>query len=247
MSYRVYAAITALMLTAVVAWSQSPSQQTSAQQQEQGQTQKTNPQENKPPRQTNQSNQTDGRLSSADRDFVAEACAAGKAEVADGQLAVNRASNPAVKTFAQRMVDDHTRTNQDLLQLASIKGLTPQSGMTSRTASTPTGQAGQIPAAAQTAGEQVTEQPAQSKAKALDMMNKWSKLSGTDFDREYMKAQIQNHEKAVFLFETEANSGSDPDLKTFAEKALPALRDHLKMARDVAYKVGASETRSAAR
>ena len=203
MSKKVYVAIAILLLAAGAALAQSP--------QEQGQTQKTNPQENKPPS-NRTSASTSGALSSADRNFVNSASEAGAAEVAQGQLAISRTSNPDVKSFAQRMVDDHTRGNQALMQLATIKGLTPRSGMTSEAA-----------------------QEAQQKGKSRD---KWSKLSGASFDREYMKAQVRDHEMAVSLFEKEATNGSDPDLKAFAEKTLPTLKEHLRMARDVASKVG---------
>ena len=45
-------------------------------------------------------------------------------EVELGNLALQRASNADVKTFAQRMVDDHTKANQQLEELASRKGIT---------------------------------------------------------------------------------------------------------------------------
>jgi putative membrane protein len=63
-------------------------------------------------------------LTPADRTFVNEAAVGGMAEVQLGQLAVKNAKSPDVKNFGQRMVDDHTRVNNDLKQLASSKGIT---------------------------------------------------------------------------------------------------------------------------
>ena len=45
------------------------------------------------------------------------------AEVALGQLAVEKASNADVKKFGQRMVDDHSKANDKLKQLASQKNV----------------------------------------------------------------------------------------------------------------------------
>jgi putative membrane protein len=56
-----------------------------------------------------------------DEQFVKEASAGGLAEVSLGMLAGQRASNPAVRQFGQRMVQDHTRANRDLLRLADQK------------------------------------------------------------------------------------------------------------------------------
>ena len=39
----------------------------------------------------------------------------------------------------------------------------------------------------------------------------------------------KSHRESINLFEREANEGSDPELKAFASKTLPALREHLKM------------------
>jgi putative membrane protein len=55
-----------------------------------------------------------------------------------------------------------------------------------------------------------------------------------DFDAQYAQAQVAAHEEAVALFEKEAKEGKDADLKAWAEGKLPTLREHLKMARDLA-------------
>ncbi len=57
-------------------------------------------------------------VSQQDQRFVAEAVPAGLAEVELGQLAARRASSEAVRAFAQRMVDDHSQTNERLLAFA---------------------------------------------------------------------------------------------------------------------------------
>jgi putative membrane protein len=51
--------------------------------------------------------------------FMREAAMSSMAEVAHGQLATKNASAETVKTFAQRMVGDHTKANEELRGLAS--------------------------------------------------------------------------------------------------------------------------------
>jgi putative membrane protein len=48
------------------------------------------------------------------------------------------------------------------------------------------------------------------------------------------------HRDAVGSFQTAADGASDPQVKTFAQTKLPALREHLKMAQALAKEVGAS-------
>jgi putative membrane protein len=67
---------------------------------------------------------TSGQLNSADRDFVMNAAKGGKAEVELGRVASERATNPAVKQFAEKMVTDHTVADNNLQQVAQAKGIT---------------------------------------------------------------------------------------------------------------------------
>jgi len=71
-------------------------------------------------------------LSSKDRKFVETAAQDGMAEVQLGQLAAQKASSPEVKQFAQRMVDDHTKANDQLKQIASTRGITLPTDVDSR-------------------------------------------------------------------------------------------------------------------
>ncbi|HZR37513.1 MAG TPA: DUF4142 domain-containing protein [Nevskia sp.] len=59
-----------------------------------------------------------------DASFFKEGAGAGLAEVAAGQLAAQQAADPRVRQFAQQMVKDHSRANQELQALARQKGVT---------------------------------------------------------------------------------------------------------------------------
>src|SRR5580765_5019376 len=57
-------------------------------------------------------------MTMADETFLKKAAQGGMAEVELGQLAVQKASSDQVKQFGQRMVDDHSKANDQLKQLA---------------------------------------------------------------------------------------------------------------------------------
>lgn len=57
--------------------------------------------------------------------------------------------------------------------------------------------------------------------------------TGNEFDKEYMKEMVDDHQKDVDKFEKMAEDGKDPELKAFAEKTLPKLRMHLEHAKSI--------------
>ena len=57
-----------------------------------------------------------------------------------------------------------------------------------------------------------------------------SKLSGSDFDQEYMKHMVSDHKKDVRAFKSEIKKAKDNDLKQWAQNTLPVLEEHLKLA-----------------
>lgn len=137
-------------------------------------------------------------LSSGDKKFIDKAAQGGMAEVELGQLASQKAENPQVKQFGERMVKDHGAANDKLKQLASQKGITPPSSMDSST---------------------------------KREYDKLSKLSGAQFDREYMTHMVSDHEKDIKEFKSEEKSAKDSDVKSFAQTTLPTLEEHLRLAK----------------
>jgi putative membrane protein len=57
--------------------------------------------------------------------FVNDAALAGMTEIEVGKLALSKSKDPAIRGFAQRMVDDHTKANTELAAIAESKGITP--------------------------------------------------------------------------------------------------------------------------
>ena len=59
-----------------------------------------------------------------DKAFLRKAAEGGMAEVQLGKLAAEKASAADVKAFGQKMVDDHTRLNDEMAPIAESKGVT---------------------------------------------------------------------------------------------------------------------------
>jgi len=138
-----------------------------------------------------------------DATFVKKACSAGLAEVKAGEMALQKAHEAKVKNFAQRMIDDHSKANRQLEELASRKGWTLSKTIDD---------------------------------KCQKDIDKLSGATAQEFDRMYMEGQLKAHEEAVKLFQHEADAGQDADLKSWANKTLPTLREHLQMAKDAGEK-----------
>jgi putative membrane protein len=156
-------------------------------------------------------------VSTGDRNFVEQMVMGGTAEVELGNMAKQKAASPEVKQFADRMVRDHTRAGEELKQIASKHS---------------------IPASAQ-----IDE-------KHRDLMNKLSSLRGADFDREYMNAMVEGHEDVVDELQKHAsedrfgdnkgavkpepsNNPAEADINMWAANALPTVREHLEMAKQI--------------
>jgi putative membrane protein len=77
-----------------------------------------------------------GKLAPADRQFIREAAEGGLAEVELGKLATEKAESSDVKQFGQRMVDDHSKANDQLKQVASEKGVTVPDKLSAKDAAT---------------------------------------------------------------------------------------------------------------
>jgi putative membrane protein len=52
-------------------------------------------------------------------------------------------------------------------------------------------------------------------------------------DKEYMDMMVKDHEKDLAEFQAEANDGSDPDVKKFANKTSKIIQKHLNMAKEI--------------
>jgi len=62
-------------------------------------------------------------------------------------------------------------------------------------------------------------------------------LTGAEFDKAYMQHMTPGHQKSIAAFERAASGAADADVKAWAGKVLPTLREHLRLAVEVGGKV----------
>lgn len=78
--------------------------------------------------------------------------------------------------------------------------------------------------------------PTDLDAKHASKYDGMTKMSGADFDKNYVKDMLADHEKTIALFEGEAKKGDDAEVKAFAAKTLPTLNAHLEHVRKLSGK-----------
>ena len=68
-------------------------------------------------------------------------------------------------------------------------------------------------------------------AKHEKMVRKLMAKKGSTFDKAYIAAMTGGHEEAIKVFKTESAKTKDTDIKSFAVKTIPVLKEHLKLAK----------------
>ncbi len=69
--------------------------------------------------------------------------------------------------------------------------------------------------------------PASPDAQEQAVINSLSQKTGKDFDKAYISSVITGHNNDIKTFEFASKNCSDPDIKAFARKSLPVLKNHL--------------------
>lgn len=148
-------------------------------------------------------------LDQEDKTFVREAAIGGMAEVELSKIA-QKSENADVKRFAERMIEDHTKANEQLTSIATGLGV---------------------------------EIPKTVDSEHQRMREKLQTLHGKAFDDQYARDMVEDHNKAVKLFQQEERSGHNTELKQFAQKTLPTLEEHQKMALELSRKLSQTTAR----
>lgn len=146
-----------------------------------------------------------------DANIISHVLTGDSLEIEMSQLALTKASNVAVREFAQMMINDHSqnRTYFNTMQAEESIGIAPM------------------------VNDPIANQ-------AMNAITRLQGLSGAEFDRAYMRAQVAHHDAEVAALTWMAENSRDDDIEEdFEGKLIPTIRQHLTRAREVAMQVGA--------
>src|SRR6185436_12671634 len=145
------------------------------------------------------SGQSSSYLGETEQTFIKEAAQGGQAEVKMGRLAAQKGQSESVRQLGQKLVQDHSKANQELKLLAAQKSVTL---------------------------------PAETGTEHQSAISHLRNLEGAEFDQAFIKHAVEDHQKDIEKFQTASQQSADADVKAFAQKTLPVLQQHLKMAQD---------------
>jgi putative membrane protein len=146
-----------------------------------------------------------------DPQIAAIVVAANQADIDAGKLAERRAHSRAVRTFARRMVTDHTDVNRSAIALVHELHVTPQSNPTSLSLT-------------------------QGGDRNLAQLEK---LHGAAFDKAYIDHEVAYHESVIDAVDKVLiPSARNSKLKALLVKVRPLFADHLEHARRIQASLG---------
>lgn len=157
--------------------------------------------------------------------FVQEAAISGRKEIKMGEMGRQKAQNAKVRDYAAMIITDHTSANAELKTLANSKNIALADSILSVSKITTSGSI--YPDSTMRADSTMRNSATtRNTGSEHDLL---LQAIGADFDAKYIQMMIDDHDKAIALFEKGAKV-ADPAIKAFAAKQLPTLRKHLNEA-----------------
>lgn len=128
------------------------------------------------------------------------------AEIEHGTMAQQKATDPRVKAYAQKVVEDHKARMRRDDKLMSGLGVSPRETQVSQ----------------------------QIKSASDQQTQRLNGLSGSDFDRAYIEEQINYYRTALDVFDRDLlPNAKDPQIRADIAEARSRANDHLKEAQDI--------------
>jgi len=160
-------------------------------------------------------------------------------EIAMANLAKDRSTNPAVKDYADLIISDHKKADEELQGFARAHGHDLEHDLHSmqmrHQEEMDAARSREVQSAS---GEYFRPMPrsgmdvglAAEHKKAIDDLGK---LKSPEFDRQFVKAMADDHRKVIVHLTTVRSNATDRDLTQLIDKLLPTLQKHETAARQL--------------
>jgi putative membrane protein len=173
-------------------------------------------------------------LTDDDRQFVQKASMSNQMEVALGNLAEDKAQSDKVKQFGEQLARDHEAATRELQSgIGGGDATTAQQPGAGISSAPPSGGAPTTASSGRESSAGSGQQAAGcDSAQMQQTQQRLEGMRGPEFDRAYLDQMITHHQKDIQEFERAAQSGSG-QVRAYAERTLPTLRQHLEQARQL--------------
>lgn len=137
-----------------------------------------------------------------DANILAKESAGDSGEVAIATMAKTKASSAAVKSYAQRLITDHSKGQKEVAALAKKLSITPQVA----------------------AGDTTTQAISHAMTRLQGIAD------GAAFDTAFVNHEVEDHQQDIKDAEAMSGAARNSEVKSLVQKSLPELRSHLDAA-----------------
>lgn len=157
--------------------------------------------------------QNEGGAKPSDPQIVGIVSAADQIDIDTAKLALKKTKNDQVKQFAQQMIDDHTKLQKSVDDLAKKLNVKPEPSDTSKSLHTA----------------------------AATEMKKLRGMTGKAFDKAYIGREVDFHQQVIdAASKVLIPNAQNAELKSALEGAAPLLQGHLDHAKQIQSSMGGS-------
>ncbi len=157
--------------------------------------------------------QSEGGAKPSDPQIVGIVSAANQIDIDTAKLALQKTKNDQVKQYAQQMIDDHTKLQKSVDDLAKKLNVKPEPSDTSKSLHTA----------------------------AATEMKKLRGMSGKAFDKAYIDREVDFHQQVIdTTSKALIPNAQNAELKSALEGAAPLLQGHLEHAKQIQSGMGSS-------
>jgi putative membrane protein len=152
-----------------------------------------------------------GEAESADAAVLSQMHQANQVEIQAGDLAKQKAASEDVRKFGDQLAKDHRQSDEEVLSIARKHNI-------------PLAKADADAATPGAASANAAQATLSREHRAT--LDKLRDAQGAEFDREFIKAMSEGHQKSINKLQEAKDDVSNPDVVQLVNKTLPKLQEH---------------------